>query len=187
MGIKKGSYGYRRALKIRGGIFVACFLCVIGGLSLLSRRLSGNASTLCLVSAILLVLPMANRLAPLLVSLPFDSMDAAWQRQLEQETFDCARLYDLILTNGKDLMPLDCVVILGDRIYGYLSKTKTSPSKTGDFLVERLSCSGLLAGALVYESFPEFLKAVKEAKGGSSLPGENREGEIAQILKSLSM
>ena len=154
----KGEFGYRKFYKIKNGIIIGFFIAVIILLFVLSKLSSKEASRILLVSSILMVLPMANLLAPYLVVFKYKSMNYESIKEFEG---DKHFLFDIILTMKDQVMPLDIILIHEKRIFAYLSNN-ADIKKTEDFIRERMKIGHINVNVKVCNNFNELKKFIKE-------------------------
>mgnify|MGYP003091969643 FL=1 len=175
---KKGEYGYRKYFKIKNGIMIGFFIFIILLLFIASRNTKVDVSRILLVSSILMVLPMANLLAPFLVVFKYNSIE---YNRVKDFLGDKHFLFDIILTMKEQVMPLDIIYIEDEKIFALLSN-KANKKKTEDFIKERIKIGGINVTAKVCDNFNELSKFIQATKQDD----KNLE-EIRAILKSLSV
>lgn len=176
---KKGEYGYRKYFKIKNGMIIGFFVFIIL-LLFIASKVTKNAdiSRILLVSSILMVLPMANLLAPFLVVFKYKSFEYDKIKEyIEYKHF----LFDIILTMKEQVMPLDIIYIDGEKIFVILSN-KANRVKTEEFIKERMKIGGIKVSVKICDSLNEMKKFVQ-----SKDADDKNLDEIRAIFKSLSV
>ena len=135
--IVKGQYGYRDAHKktqIRNvSIFTVLIACVLIGRFFVTME---DIKNLMMITAILLVLPMANLASPLLVSWKFKTTPKEFYDAVKPYEEKFPVLYDLIITNTDLIMPVDAAVIHPSGVYLFCPNKSVDTKKAEKFLNE---------------------------------------------------
>ncbi len=134
MKLQKGDIGYLHNIKKRERILcsiqwgvVLAFL-VIGILATKSRL---NWFTL---FAVLSCLPAAKTTVGVIVKWKQQSVPLALAEEIEQYTQGLEVLYNLILTSSERVMPVACVVLYDQTVYGYVTNTKVEIGQTTAYI-----------------------------------------------------
>lgn len=176
---RKGEFGYRKFYKIKNGIIIGFFICIIILLFVLSKFASQDASRILLVSSILMVLPMANLLSPYLVVFKYKSV----KYEIIKEYLDDKHfLFDIILTMKEQVMPLDIIFIQDEKIFAYISNN-ANIKKTEEFIKDRMKIGNINVNVKVCNNFNDLKKFIINAK----YKDENEPEDIKAILRSLSV
>lgn len=176
---RKGEYGYRKSYKIKNGIIIGFFICIIILLFVASKFAPQDASRILLVSSILMVLPMANLLSPYLVVFKYKSMEYGLIKDcLDDRHF----LFDIILTMKEQVMPLDIIFIQDEKIFAYMSNN-ANIKKTEEFIKDRMKIGNINVNVKVCNNFNDLKKFISNGK----YKDENSLEEIKGILRSLSV
>ena len=133
--IVKGQYGYRDAHKKKQIRNVSIFAVAIV-IVLVSRFFvpMEDIKNLMMISAILLVLPMANLASPLLVSWKFKTTPKDFYDAVKPYEENFPVLYDLIITNTDLIMPVDSAVIHPSGVYLFCPNKGIDTKKAEKFL-----------------------------------------------------
>ena len=186
--IRKGQYGYRTAHRKSQLMIIGLFLAAIAAL-LISRRFItwDGLRNLTTISAILLVLPMANMASPVV---------AAWKIKEPPEDFHQAVmpyeekfpvLYDLIITNNDLIMPVDAAVIHPTGVYLFCPNKAVDVKKAEKFLNEMLVGWKLDGNAKVMVEKKNYLMRLSTLKPVTEEEDDGSAPHVAKLLKSLSM
>lgn len=176
---KKGELGYRKYFKIKNGIIIVFFICIIILLFVLSKIATKDVSRILLVSSILMVLPMANLLSPFLVVFKYQTVE---YEKIKEFLGDKHFLFDIILTMKEQVMPLDIIFIEDEKIFAYLSN-KANIKRTEEFIKERMKIGDIHVSTKVCSNLNEFKKFTAKR----DYKNEGKLEEIKAILKSLSV
>lgn len=185
---KKGEFGYRRAHRTRQLFIVYAFLAVIIALLVSRRFITWNGlRNLVTVSAILIVLPMANLASPLVAAWRVSPATEALYRLCRPYEEKFPILYELIITSPDMILAVDAAVIHPSGVYLYCPSCHADIRKAEKFMNEMLTAWKLDGNArLITEekSFEKRLSSLKEIKP------EDDDGSapyVEKLLKSLSM
>lgn len=185
---KKGEFGYRRAHRMRQLAIVCAFLAVIIALLISRRFITWNGlKNLVTVSAILVVLPMANLASPLVAAWRIPDASEALHRLCRPYEEKFPILYELIITSPDMILAVDAAVIHPSGVYLYCPSRQADTKKAEKFINEMLTAWKLDGNArLITEekSFEKRLASLKEIKP------EEDDGSapyVEKLLKSLSM
>ncbi len=139
MSINKGDYGYLKSVKkrelikcaIQWGCVIAFF--VIGYLT------TGNKLNLFTVFAILSCLPASKATVGVIVKFPIQPVDEEKHTDILNKSNNLTISYDVILTSKENIMPIECIAIAGNTVYGYTSNHKIDINKTTNYMKEFLA------------------------------------------------
>ena len=132
--IKKGEYGYRdyhKKTQLRNVALIG--LLIIG--ILIGRYFAAETlKTVMIVSAILLVLPLANLASPMLVSWKYKTTPKEFYDSVKPYEEKFPVLYDLIITNSDLVMPVDAAVIHPTGVYLFTPNKSIDTKKAEKFI-----------------------------------------------------
>lgn len=124
MKVAKGDAGYIRMRKRK--IILKTFLefGIVIALLILGIVETGSRQNLLTVVAVLGCLPASKALVELIMVLPHRSIKKEMAAEVEQHAHLLTRVYDMVFTSEKIIMPVEAIVISGNTICGYSSNTK---------------------------------------------------------------
>lgn len=125
MKIKKGEAGYINKRKKKAFIKASLEFGIVIALLILGVVQTGSRLNLLTLVAILGCLPAAKALVELIMLIPHHSIESSVAEEIEQKSEALTKAYDLVLTSENHIMPIDCVVICKNTVYGYTSSKKT--------------------------------------------------------------
>lgn len=124
MKIKKGDAGYIRSRKIKTLIKTTIQFAIVIALLILGIVQTGDRMNWLTVVAILGCLPAAKTTVELIMLIPHHSIGKEMAAEIDLNTELLTRVYDMVFTSEKRIMPVECIVISGNTICGYAPKSK---------------------------------------------------------------
>ncbi|MDO4295996.1 MAG: O-linked GlcNAc transferase-like protein [bacterium] len=184
---KKGEYGYRNAHNKRQALLVCACLLLIGA-QLFARTLTDNeaAKNILTVMAVVSVLPMANIASPFLVSLRYRSIDKALYEKAKQSGSG-QKLFDLIVTTPKQVIPVDVAVVHPVGVFLYCSNPKLDLTQAEQWLNAAFRSHKLDENVKIFVSKEKFLRRLQSLKPAEGYEDDGSAAYAVSLLKSLSM
>ena len=121
MKMAKGDAGYIRARKRKILLKTILEFGIVAALLILGIIETGSRQNLLTVVAVLGCLPASKALVELIMVLPHRSITKENAKEIEQNATLLTRLYDMVFTSEKMIMPVEAIVISGNTICGYSS------------------------------------------------------------------
>lgn len=186
--IEKGDYGYRTAHKKSQIRNVLLFLIAIAILLIARPFIQTTAfKNLLTISAILLVLPMANLASPLVVAWKIKQTPEDFHQKVKPYEEKFPILYDLIITNTDLIMPVDVAVIHPTGVYLYCPDKKVDTKKAEKFLNEILVGWKLDGNAKVMNEKKNFMNRLASLKEVTEEDDDGSAAYVRKVLVGLSM
>lgn len=186
--IVKGQYGYRDAHKktqIRNvSIFAVLIACVLIGRFFVEME---DIKNMMMITAILLVLPMANLASPMLVSWKFKTTPKDFYDAIKPYEEKFPVLYDLIITNTDLIMPVDAAVIHPSGVYLFCPNKTIDTKKAEKFLNEILIGWKLDGNAKVMVEKKNYLNRLASLKPVTEEEDDGSAEYVRKVLLGLSM
>lgn len=186
--IEKGQYGYRTARKKKQlrniAIFAAMIIVLLIARNFIPREDINNLVT---ISAILLVLPMANLASPLVASWKISEVDSDFHKEVEIYENKFPVLYDLIITSNELIMPIDAAVIHPSGVYLYCPNKSVDIKKGEKFLNEMLVAWKLDGNAKIMTEKKNYLNRLSTLKNVTDEEDDGSAPHVRKLLVSLSM
>ena len=188
MKIEKGQFGYRTARRKKQLTNIAGFLVVIV-LLLISRIWipREDINNLVTISAILLVLPMANLASPMIAAWKIQEVSEELHSQVQVYEQKFPVLYDLIITSHEMIMPIDAAVIHPTGVYLYCPTSRIDVKKGEKFLNEMLTGWKLDGNAKILLDKQAYLNRLSSLKEVTEDEDDGSAPHVEKLLKSLSM
>lgn len=186
--IEKGDYGYRTSHKKKQIRNIVLFLIAIAAL-LIARPFipRSEIKNLATISAILLVLPMANLASPLVASWKIRETPEDFHAEVMPYEAKFPVLYDLIITNTDLIMPIDAAVIHPSGVYLFCPDKKVDTKKAEKFLNEILVGWKLDGNAKVMTEKKNYLNRLASLKEVTEEEDDGSAAYVRKVLVGLSM
>lgn len=186
--IVKGQYGYRDAHKkaqIRNvAIFAVAIAAILIGRFFVTWE---DMQKMMLITAILLVLPMANLASPLIVSWKFKTTPRDFYEAVKPYEEKFPVYYDLIITNTDLIMPIDAAVVHPSGIYLFCPNKNIDTKKAEKFLNEILVGWKLDGNAKVMVEKKNYLNRLASLKDITEEEDDGSADYVQKVLLGLSM
>lgn len=186
--IVKGQYGYRDAHKktqIRNvSIFAVAIAVILIGRFFVTWE---DMQKMMLITAILLVLPMANLASPLIVSWKFKTTPKDFYEAVKPYEEKFPVYYDLIITNTDLIMPIDAAVVHPSGIYLFCPNKNIDTKKAEKFLNEILVGWKLDGNAKVMVEKKNYLNRLASLKDITEEEDDGSADYVQKVLLGLSM
>lgn len=186
--IVKGQYGYRDAHKkaqIRNvAIFAVAIAAILIGRFFVTWE---DMQKMMLITAILLVLPMANLASPLIVSWKFKTTPKDFYEAVKPYEEKFPVYYDLIITNTDLIMPIDAAVVHPSGIYLFCPNKNIDTKKAEKFLNEILIGWKLDGNAKVMVEKKNYLNRLASLKDITEEEDDGSADYVQKVLLGLSM
>ena len=124
MKVAKGDAGYIRARKRKILLKTVLEFGIVAALLILGIVETGSRQNLLTVVAVLGCLPASKALVELIMVLPHRSITEETTSEIELNANLLTRVYDMVFTSEKIIMPVEAIVISGNTICGYSSNAK---------------------------------------------------------------
>ncbi len=183
---KKGEAGYIRRRKRNVAIKTLTEFGLSVALLLLGIWQTGDRLNLLTVVAILGCLPASKSLVEWIMLMPHHSIKEDMAREIEEKGETLTKVYDMVFTSEKKIMPVESIVIAGNTICGYSSKQKIDTNGTAEHIKKYLRANRFSnVSVKIFDNYASYLKRVDEMK---QLETE-AEGEamICRLLLNLSL
>lgn len=185
---EKGQYGYRTDRKrkqIRNiSIFAVMIVILLISRNFIQRE---DITNLVTISAILLVLPMANLASPLIASWKIGEVDPNFHKEVEVYEEKFPVLYDLIITSNDLIMPIDAAVIHPDGVYMYCPDKSIDVKKGEKFLNEMLIAWKLDGNTKIMTEKSNYMNRLSTLKDVTEEDDDGSAPHVRKLLISLSM
>ena len=179
--IRKGHYGYRddhKKTQIRNvSLFAIAIAAILIGRFFVTWE---DMKKMMMITAILLVLPMANLASPMLVSWKYKTAPKDFYDAVKPYEEKFTVFYDLIITNTDLIMPIDAAVIHPSGIYMFCPNKNIDIKKAEKFINEILIGWKLDGNAKIMVEKKNYLNRLASLR---DLTEEDDDGSIEYITK----
>lgn len=191
MKIKKGNAGYIEVRK--KATILKCVLefgIVIALLALGIWQTETRLNMLTMV-AILGCLPASKALVEVIMIVPHHSIEKNVADEIAGKTELLTTVYDLVLTSEKNIMPIDCIVISGNTIYGYTSNKKTDIAFAAKHIRQILSANKFSKlNIKIFDAYNAFISRAEGLNNIAAIEKEDtkeQEETIRQVILNISL
>lgn len=121
---EKGTPGYLRdKLKIEI-IRTIAYFAIVTAVFLLGYSQTHSKKNLLTVVAVVGCLPACKALVGVITRIPYKTIDQTLAGEIAGKASHLTVIYDLVVTSTEKIMPIDCMVISGHKVFGYTSGKK---------------------------------------------------------------
>ena len=189
--VKKGTPGYLDYKKKIEIIRAFIYFGIVAAIFLLGYFQTGTRLNLLTVVAVLGCLPAAKVLVGVITRFPYRSIDKDRAEEIAEKTGHLTVCYDMVITSREKIMPVDCIVISGNNIFGYTHYEKVDLNVLAAHIKEILrqnQYTGLSVRILnEYKPFitrAEGLDRIAEVEKADT---KEREDAIRRVILNISM
>lgn len=188
---EKGTHGYLR-WKLRIEILrTAVYFAIVAAVYLLGYSQTHSNKNLLTVVAVVGCLPACKALVGVITRFPYKTVDQAVAEEVSGKSMHLTTVYDLVVTSSEKIMPIDCIVISGDKVFGYTSHPKTGLKDTSSYLRKMLELNGMEGVSVkLYSEFRSFIAIVEGLENIAAVEKADTkeyEEQIAHLIMNLSL
>lgn len=121
---EKGTPGYLNYKKKVEIIRTIVYFLIVAAVYFLGYSQTGTNKNLLTVVAIVGCLPACKALVGVITRLPHHSIRLETAQEIKEKCPHLTILFDLVVTSTEKIMPIDEIVISGDKVFGYTSNPK---------------------------------------------------------------
>ncbi|GAA0792836.1 hypothetical protein DWX43_03190 [Clostridium sp. AF19-22AC] len=122
--IIKGNPGYLDYKKKVEIIRTIIYFALVAAVFFLGYSQAHTKKNLLTIVAILGCLPASKALVGVITRFPYPSIASIRAEEIKDKTGYITAIYDMIITSREKVMPMDCIVISGNTIFGYTNSEK---------------------------------------------------------------
>lgn len=188
---EKGTPGYLRE-KLKTEILrTAVYFAIVAAVFLLGYSQTHSKKNLLTVVAVVGCLPACKALVGVITRIPYKTVDRALADEVASKSPHLTAVYDLVVTSTEKIMPIDCMVISHEKVFGYTSSKKVNLQETASYLRKMLQKNDLpQVSVKLYDQYKPFLSIVEGLENIAAVEkADTKEGErqIAQVILNLSL
>lgn len=188
---RKGKEGYIRRRKISLFIKTILEFSIVIALLILGIWQTGDRLNLLTVVAILGCLPASKALVELIMILPHHSVPSEMSMEIDMQGSHITKIYDMVFTSEKNVMPVDSVVICGNTICGYTSNSKVNTTMVAEHIKKYLLANQFQKVSVkIFNNYQTYMGRVKEMDRLAQTEEhetKDMEAGICRVLLSLSL
>ncbi len=189
--IQKGTSGYLDYKKKVEIIRTAIYFLIVAAIFTLGYMQTHTRLNLLTVVAIVGCLPAAKALVGVVTRLPYASVPPKLAEELDAKAPHVTRLYDLIITSRDKIMPVDCIIISDETIFGYTSNEKVDLNHLSNHIRDMMRQNHLSYSSVkFYNNYKMFLaraEGLESIAVVEKLDTQEQEEQIRRMILNLSM
>lgn len=188
--VKKGQAGYL-AFKMKAQIlrtiiyFVLCIL-IFG----LGYWQTGSKENLLTVVAVVGILPSSKALVDVIVRIPYRTIKPEIAEEIAQKSNYLTVIYDLIITSSEKIMPVACIVISGNKIFGYTDNKKVDVNLVASNIKKMLASHDYDVSVKILNEYKPFLSRVEGLNNIQEIEQSNTKQDekvMALLIQQISL
>lgn len=188
---EKGTPGYlREKLKIEI-LRTAVYFAIVIAVFLLGYSQTHSKKNLLTVVAVVGCLPACKALVGVITRIPYKTVDPALADEIAAKSPHLTVIYDLVVTSTEKIMPIDCMVISHEKVFGYTSGKKVDLQETAAYLRKMLRQNDLPGVSVkMYDQYKSFLSIVEGLENIAAVEkADTKEAErqTAHVIMNISL
>lgn len=136
--VEKGKQGYLDYKKKVEIIRTILYFAIVAAVFFLGVWQTHSRKNLLTVVAVVGCLPACKALVGVITRFPYKSVSAKFAHDIKNRSSHITCIFDMVLTSTEKFMPIQCIVISGNTIFGYAPE-KTDLKYAADFIREILA------------------------------------------------
>ena len=136
--VEKGQPGYLDYKKKYEIVRTLIYFAIVAAVFFLGVWQTHSRKNLLTVVAVVGCLPASKALVGLITRFPYKSISRKLANDIIGRSKHITCIFDMVLTSTEKFMPVECIVISGNTIFGYAPNEKTDLKYTADFIKEIL-------------------------------------------------
>lgn len=188
---KKGEAGYISSRKKQVILKTILEFGIVIALLVLGILQTGDRMNLLTVVAVVGCLPAAKAMVEMIMILPHRSVSEKTASEIDSHAAHLTRIYDMVFTSEKKVMPVDSVVIFNNTVCGYTSNSKVEKEVAGQHIKQYLHANQFTKVTVkIFHDYATFLTRLDEmnqlATGKNHESGNTEEG-IRRVILNISL
>ena len=137
----KGEQGYLDYKKKYEIIRTIIYFLIVAAVFFLGYSQTHTRKNVLTVVAVVGCLPACKSLVGVITRFPYKSCLKVLSHDIRKRASHITSIYDLVFTSTEKFMPVECIVISGNTIFGYAPDEKTDLKYTAEFIKEILGAN----------------------------------------------
>lgn len=189
--VKKGNPGYLDYQKKVEIVRTILYFAIVAALFGLGYSQTHSNKNLLTIVAVVGCLPASKALVGVITRFPYRSIEKQYAWEIREKSTYLTVLYDLVLTSSDKIMPIDCIVISGDKVFGFAPNEKTNVEYASGYIRKMLSQNQL--GDVSVRILRPYNAFLSRAEGLNNIAAiektdtKEQEQQIANVILSLSL
>lgn len=189
--IQKGCAGYLNYKKKVEIIRTIVYFAIVAAVYFLGYSQTGTNKNLLTVVAIVGCLPACKALVGVITRFPHHSVSSDFAKDVMEKCPNLTVLFDLVVTSTEKIMPIDVIVISGNKVFGYTSSSKVDLNYASKHIKTILGNNHLQGvGVKLMDQYKGFIARVEGLENIAEVEKENTtelEQKIAHIIMNISL
>lgn len=122
--VMKGNPGYLEYKKKVELIRTVIYFAIVAAIFFLGYSQTHTKKNLLTIVAVVGCLPASKALVGVITRFPYPSIAAIRAEEIRSKTRHITVIYDMIITSREKVMPMSCIVLSGNTIFGYTDSEK---------------------------------------------------------------
>ena len=139
--VDKGEQGYLNYKKKYEIIRTLIYFAIVAAVFFLGYSQTHTRKNILTVVAVVGCLPACKALVGVITRMPYKSCMKSFSEDIRNRAHHITSFFDLVFTSTEKFMPVDCIVISGNTIFGYAPNEKTDLKYAADFIKEILGAN----------------------------------------------
>ena len=188
---EKGTPGYLEYKKKVEIIRTVVYFLLVAAVYLLGYSQTHTNKNLLTVVAVVGCLPACKALVGVITRLPYPSIDPKRAEEVRALSPHMTSVFDLVVTSRDKIMPIDALVISGNKVFGHLTGKKADPQYTEKHIRSILLENHFKdVSVKMYPDYKKFLSRIEGLENIAAVEKENTaeyESEIRHLIQLISM
>ena len=187
----KGDPGYLDYKKKVEIIRTVIYFALVAAVFFLGYSQAHTRLNLMTVVAVLGCLPASKSLVGVITRFPYPSIAVIRADEIKGKTGNITAVYDMIITSREKVMPVDCIVISGNTIFGYTNSEKVDVKYAATHIKSILNQNHfpdvsvkILNNYTAFLARAEGLNSIAAVEKGDT---KEMEKQIKQVILNISM
>lgn len=189
--VQKGTAGYLDYKKKVEIIRTILYFAIVAAVYFLGYSQTGTNKNLLTVVAIVGCLPACKALVGVITRFPHHSVSADFANDVMKKCPNLTVLFDLVVTSTEKIMPIDVIVISGNKVFGYTSSSKVDLNYAAKHIKTILANNQLQhVGVKLMDQYKGFIARVEGLENIAEVEQDDSvelEQKIAQIIMNISL
>lgn len=188
---EKGTPGYLEYKKKVEIIRTVVYFLLVAAVYLLGYSQTHTNKNLLTVVAVVGCLPACKALVGVITRLPYPSIDPKRAEEVRALSPHMTSVFDLVVTSRDKIMPIDAIVISGNKVFGHLTGKKADPQYTEKHIRSILLENNFKdVSVKMYPDYKKFLSRIEGLENIAAVEKENTaeyEAEIRHLIQLISL
>lgn len=182
----KGTPGYlQEKLKLEI-LRTMIYFAIVAAVFLLGYSQTHSKKNLMTVVAIVGCLPACKALVGVITRIPYHSIAQELSEEIAGKTTHLTVIYDLIVTSTEKIMPIDCMVISRNMVFGYTSGKKVDVQYAAAHIRKMLHQANLPEVSVkLFDQYKAFLDRAEGLDNIAAVEKADTKEQEAQIARSI--